>query len=693
MASHHTIVTDPDPIFGRLTWDSVPWHEPIVMVVTAVIFIGAFALFGYTTYKKAWGWLWREWLTSVDHKKIGTMYVIFSIVMLVRGFSDALMMTSQQAIAASGMFGDGYLPPEHFDQIFTAHGVIMIFFVATPLVIGLMNWVVPLQIGARDVAFPFLNSLSFWLSVSGGILINLSLFIGEFAATGWLAYTPLSGITYNPWVGVDYWIWALQISGVGTTLTAVNFIATIIKMRAPGMTLMKMPVFSWTALCTSGLALMIFPILTMTIVMLTLDRYLGFNFFTAGNGGNQMMYVNLIWAWGHPEVYFLVLPAFGIISEVVATFSRKRLFGYSSLVYATIAIMLLSFLVWLHHFFTMGSGASVNSFFGIATMIIAIPTGVKLYNWIFTMYQGRVYFSAAMWWTMAFLLTFTVGGMTGVMLSIPANDFVLHNSAFLVAHFHNTIVGGAVYGYFAGLHYWWPKITGYKLDEKLGKISCVLWSVGFVVAWFPKYLTGFMGMTRRLYVVDQPETTPYLYVSFIGALIILSAIAVQLFNFWYSYRHRNTKALRDLSGDPWNGRTLEWATSSPPPFYNFYAVPQVAERDAFTMLKQKEMAFQRPQTFERIHMPKNTWAGVVISLFATIMGFGLIWYMWWMAVLGAVGILVSWVVRSFERDKDYYVEIDEVARITNQHYDELDQAMADAGFVNRPALTPILAKA
>ncbi|MDO4643395.1 MAG: cytochrome o ubiquinol oxidase subunit I [Cardiobacteriaceae bacterium] len=684
MSAHHTIITDPNPVFGRLYWDSVPWHEPIIMGTVAVIFIAVFAIVAFTTYKKAWGYLWREWFTSVDHKKIGVMYIILSIVMLVRGFADALMMTSQQAAAVSGAFGDGYLPPEHFDQVFTAHGVIMIFFVATPLITGLMNLIVPLQLGARDVAFPFLNSLSFWLATAGAILVNLSLFIGEFAATGWLAYTPLSGIDYNPWVGVDYWIWSLQISGIATTLTAVNFIATIAKMRAPGMTLMKMPVFCWTALCANGLALMIFPILTVAIAMLTLDRYFGFHFFTGGDGGNQMMYVNLVWAWGHPEVYFLVLPAFGIISEVTATFSRKRLFGYASLVYATVAIMLLSFMVWLHHFFTMGSGASVNAFFGIATMVIAIPTGVKLYNWIFTIYKGRVVFSASMWWVMAFLLTFTLGGMTGVMLSIPSNDFVLHNSAFLVAHFHNTIIGGAVYGYFVGMTYWWPKVTGYKLNEKLGKWACALWGIGFVVAWFPKYMTGFRGMTRRLWKVDDPTLAPYLYVSFIGALIILAGIGVMVFNFYYSYRCRNRRDIADPSGDPWNGRTLEWATSSPPAFYNFAIEPNVDDRDALYSMKKQGQAFVRPEHYEPIHMPRNTGAGVIISLSATVMGFALVWYIWWLAFVGFIGMVAAWIWRSFEPSKDYYVQPEEISAIEDKHFKQLDSAMADVDFEHRP---------
>ncbi|MDB2664500.1 cbb3-type cytochrome c oxidase subunit I, partial [Porticoccaceae bacterium] len=498
MSSNHTIVTEPDPIFGRLTLDSIPFEDPIIMTTFTVVTIGALGLVGSILYFGKLKYLWDEWFTSVDHKKIGIMYIIVALIMLFRGFSDALLMRSQQAVAVASESGAGYLPPEHYDQIFTAHGVIMIFFVAMPLIVGLMNIIVPLQIGARDVAFPFLNSLSFWLFVSGALLMNISLFVGEFAATGWLAYPPLSGIEYSPWVGVDYWLWALQISGIGTLLTGVNFVVTILRMRAPGMTLMKMPVFTWTSFCANVLIVVAFPILTVSITLLTLDRYLGTHFFTGDMGGNQMMYVNLIWAWGHPEVYILILPAFGIFSEVTATFSRKRLFGYDSLVWATVCIMLMSFVVWLHHFFTMGAGANVNAFFGIATMIISIPTGVKIFNWLFTMYKGRVEYSASMWWTVSFFLTFTIGGMTGVMLAIPAADFVLHNSLFLVAHFHNVIIGGSLFGYFAGLTYWWPKATGFTLDERLGKWACGLWTVGFFMAFMPLYVLGFMGMTRRL---------------------------------------------------------------------------------------------------------------------------------------------------------------------------------------------------
>ena len=601
------------------------------------------------------------------------MYIIVALVMMVRGFSDAILMRSQQAAST---LDASYLPPEHYDQVFTAHGVIMIFFVAMPLVVGLMNIVVPLQIGARDVAFPFLNSLSFWLFAAGAILVNLSLFIGEFAATGWLAYPPLSGMEYSPWVGVDYWLWSLQISGIGTLLTGVNFIVTIIRMRAPGMKLMQMPVFTWTSLCANTLILLAFPILTVTLTLSTLDRYLGTHFFTNDMGGNQMMYVNLIWAWGHPEVYILVLPAFGIFSEVTATFSRKRLFGYTSLVWATAIIMILSFIVWLHHFFTMGAGASVNAFFGIATMIISIPTGVKIFNWLFTMYKGRVEFSASMWWTIAFLFTFTIGGMTGVMLAIPAANFVLHNSLFVIAHFHNVIIGGAVFGYFAGFTYWFPKATGFTLDEKLGKISCVLWTIGFFVAFMPVYVLGFNGMTRRLNVADNPEWAPLLWIAAFGVCIIATGIATQFYQIYVSIRDR--KKNRDTTGDPWDGRTLEWAISSPPPFYNFATLPEIHDRDEHHYCKEHGLAYQKPQSYQTIHMPKNTGAGVVIGFFSLLFGFAFVWHIWWLVIVAFIAMFAAWITYSFVRSKDYYVEISEVESIEASHLQQVDLARPSA---------------
>ena len=662
-------------MFGKLTLDAIPYHEPIIMVTVAGIIVGGLALLAAITYFGKWKWLWAEWFTSVDHKRIGIMYIIVGLVMMLRGFADAIMMRGQQVLASAGEAG--FLNAHHYDQIFTAHGVIMIFFVATPFIVGLMNLAVPLQIGARDVAFPFLNSLSFWLFVAGVVLINLSLGVGEFAQTGWVAYPPLSGKEYSPGVGVDYWIWSLQVSGLGTTLTGVNFFATIIKMRAPGMTLMKMPVFTWTALCTNVLIIAAFPILTVTIALLTLDRYLGTHFFTNDMGGNMMMYINLIWAWGHPEVYILVLPVFGIYSEVVATFCKKRLFGYTSLVWATIGITVLSFVVWLHHFFTMGSGANVNAFFGIATMIISIPTGVKIFNWLFTMYQGRIQPHSCMLWTTGFIITFSIGGMTGVLLAVPGANFVLHNSLFLIAHFHNVIIGGVVFGCFAGITYWFPKAFGFKLNETWGKRAFWFWIIGFFVAFMPLYVLGFMGMTRRLSQQINPEFHPLLVVASIGAALIGIGVLCQVIQFYVSIRYRRQNL--DLTGDPWDARTLEWATSSPPPFYNFAIVPRIHDRDAFWEQKEKGEAYNKPAAYEEIHMPKNTGAGVVISAFSLVFGFAMIWHIWWLAIIGFVGMVATWIVHSFNEDVDYYVPVKQIEGIENQHFEQLSKAGLNNG--------------
>ncbi|MYM22035.1 cytochrome o ubiquinol oxidase subunit I [Duganella sp. FT135W] len=649
-------------IFGRLSLEAIPYHEPILIGTFAMVAIGGLALLAAMFKFRLWGPLWRDWITSIDHKKIGIMYMVLGIIMLLRGFADALMMRAQQAIA----FGDnpGFLPPHHYDQVFTAHGTIMIFFVAMPLVTGLMNYVVPLQIGARDVSFPFLNNFSFWMTTFGAMLTMVSLFIGEFGKTGWLAFPPLSGIAASPDVGVDYYIWSLQVAGVGTTLSGVNLIATIVKMRAPGMSMMKMPVFTWTALCTNALIVATFPILTITLALLSLDRIAGFNFFTTELGGNPMLYVNLIWIWGHPEVYILILPVFGVFSEIVSTFSGKRLFGYTSMVYATVVITVLSYLVWLHHFFTMGSGASVNSFFGITTMIISIPTGAKIFNWLFTMYKGRIRFTVPMMWTVGFMLTFVIGGMTGVMLAVPPADFVLHNSLFLIAHFHNVIIGGVVFGLFAGINYWFPKAFGYKLDEFWGKVSFWCWLVGFWVAFTPLYIMGFMGVTRRMNHFDDPSLQIYFIVAAIGALIIAAGIGAFLVQLGLSYMNRDK--LRDVTGDPWDGRTLEWATSSPPPDYNFAFTPVVHDSDSWSDMKANQ--YKRPlKDFVDIHMPKNTGAGFIISALSFGFGFAMIWQMWIPAALAFVAMLGAIIVHTFNYKRDYYIKADEVTRTEDAH--------------------------
>ncbi len=647
---------------GKLTWQAIPFDQPIPLAAGAFVILSMVGVLIWVWVKGYIPYLWREWITSVDHKHIGIMYCLLALVMLLRGFIDAAMMRAQQALA---FHAPGYLPPEHYDQIFSAHGTIMIFFVAMPFVVGLMNFVVPLQLGVRDVAFPTLNSVGFWLTAVGALLVNLSLVVGEFARTGWLPYPPLSELAYSPGVGVDYYLWAIQISGIGTLMTGINLVTTILKMRAPGMSHMRMPVFCWTSLASCLLIVAAFPVLTATLAMLLLDRYLDFHFFTNTAGGNAMMFMNLIWAWGHPEVYILALPAFGVFSEVVATFSGKPLFGYRSMVIATMAICILSFTVWLHHFFTMGAGADVNAIFGIASMLIAIPTGVKIYNWLFTMYGGRVRFSSPMLWAIGFMVTFVIGGMTGVLLASPPADFVLHNSLFLVAHFHNTIIGAVVFGVFAGYTFWFPKAFGFTLDERLGKAAFWCWFVGFYVAFVPLYVVGLEGMTRRMQHYDRPEWHPWLLLAGVGALIIFCGIVLQVAQLVVSIRSRERR--RDRTGDPWDGRSLEWATPSPPPAFNFAMLPNVTQEDAYWSAKQQareQMSLVSPEPhYERIEMPRNSAVGFVTAVLAAVTGFSLTWHIWWLVVIGLIFAYVTFVVFAWRDVAEFEISAEDVARI------------------------------
>ncbi len=644
-------------MFGRLNADAFK-HDWIEYAADASMVFGAIFVIALITHYKRWGWLWKEWITSVDHKKIGAMYILFSALMLVKGLVDAGMMRAQQAMAAGDSMG--YLGADHFQQLFTAHGVTMIFFVGMGVMFGLINLVLPLQIGARDVAFPFLNNLSFWLFASGGLFILVSLMIGNYAGTGWSAYPPLSGIKYNPGVGVDYWLWSVQISGAGSLLSGINFLVTILKMRCKGMTLMRMPIFVWASFATMILVVFAFPILTATAAMLSTDRLLDTHIFTSEFGGNPMMYINLFWAWGHPEVYILVLPAFGIFSEVVPVFSHKKLFGYTSMVWAIVAISVLSFIVWLHHFFTMGAGANVNAFFGIMTMIIAIPTGVKVFNWLFTMFRGKITFTTPMYWFLGFITTFTLGGMAGVLMSIPGADFQVHNSLFLIAHFHFVILGGVLFGFFAGYAYWFPKFTGFKLNETWGKRAFWCWLIGFLLAFLPLYLLGFMGATRRLNNYEVLGWQPLFIVAAIGAAVIFCGLGCQVWQLIISIQQRN--ANRDLTGDPWNGRNLEWSTTSPPPFYNFAFIPEVHGRDPFWVSKHSKEV-QPVRKYEDIHMPKNTPVGFCIGVFSFLFGFGLIWHMFYLAGISTVGIIAFAIVHLYQKHPDYHVPAKEVEKI------------------------------
>lgn len=633
-------------LLGRLSWHAFP--QALVTQVAAIgIVIGVLVVLALLTYFKKWGWLWREWLTTTNHKRIGIMYIIVAVLMLLRGLSDAAMIRLQQATSVG--VHNGPFSPDMVQQVFSAHGTIMIFFVAMGLMFGIINLVLPQQLGSRDVAFPFMNALSFWLFTAGMVLVNLSLVIGEFSAAGWLAYPPLSEAKYSPGVGVDYWIWSLQIAGIGSLMSGINFLVTILKNRCKGMSMMKMPMFAWSVFGSMTLVAFAFPILTVTLTLLYFDRAFGMHFFTAGGGGNAMMYVNLIWAWGHPEVYILVLPAFGIYSEIVSTFSRKRLFGYTSMVWAIWAIVFLSFTVWLHHFFTMGAGADVNAVFGIATMLIAIPTGVKIFNWLFTMYRGRIRFTSPMVWFMGFVFLFTMGGVAGVLMAVPPIDFQVHNSLFLVAHFHTMIISGVVFGFFAGLTYWFPKVFGFRMHEGLGKIAAWCWIVGFVLAFGPLYILGLMGATRRLDHYSASLGWQQLFiVAAVGVVVIIAGVCFQLLQLALSIWQRDER--RDLTGDPWDGRTLEWATASPTQEYNFAVLPEVTTRDAFWEMKRSGEA-DKPQAYHDIRVPKNSPHAIIIAGFAFLAGFGFIWHIWWLVVAALFGLLVTVFTHTLSDDE------------------------------------------
>ncbi|WJH36073.1 cbb3-type cytochrome c oxidase subunit I [Paenibacillus sp. CC-CFT747] len=626
--------------------------DPLIYGADVSIALTMIAILFVLTYYKKWGWLWKEWLTTVDHKKIGIMYLISSLLMLFRGGVDALLMRAQLALP-----NVEFLNAEHYNAVFTTHGTIMILFMAMPMMFALFNMVVPLQLGARDVAYPFLNALSFWLFFMGAMLFNLSFVIGGSPDAGWLSYPPLSEMSSSPGVGQNFYIWGIQISGIGSLATGINFMVTILKMRAPGMKMMKMPLFSWSVLSSCVMIIFAFPILTVTLALLFLDRFLGAHFFTLDGGGNPMMYVNLIWMWGHPEVYIVVIPAFGIFSEIVSVFSKKKVFGYKSMVFSMMLISVLSFFTWVHHFFTMGAGADVNAFFAISTMAIGIPTGVKVFNWLFTMFRGRIQMKQPMLWTLAFIPCFVVGGATGVMLAVAPADYQYHNSYFLIAHFHQVLIGGVVFGYLAGIYYWWPKLFGFKLDERLGKWAFWLWNIGFYLCFMPQYALGFMGMTRRVYTYGwDMGWAPYNIVSTVGAFMMGIGFIFQVWQISYSIK----KGDRDLTGDPWGGRTLEWSIPSPPPVYNFAVVPEVKEQDAWWDMKEKGLDKVRPDHYEPIHMPKNSSIPFIMSVFWFVAGFGFVFGWMWMAVPGMIGVFGCLIARSFSYDTDYYIPAEEV---------------------------------
>lgn len=648
-------------LYGKLTSEAIPhvWYT-IGGTVSIILMIVGICI--YLTKTNRWGWLWNDWLTSTDPKKIGTMYILFAGLMFARGMLDAGMVWLQQSIAVDSA---GYLTPDHFQQIFTSHGDIMVFFVTMGLFFGVMNWIIPLQIGARDLAFPFLNSLGLWLTVAGGVMINFFFIIGgDFANTGWLAIAPFSELEFNPGQGVDYLIWSLQLSGLGSLFAGINFIATIIKRKAPGMTMMRLPLFVWASFCGMVLVISAFPVLTATTLLLWLDRFFDMHFFTTGSGGNQMMYTNLIWMWGHPEVYILIIPAFGVFSEIVQTFSQKRIAGYTSMVVALILITMLSYLVWLHHFFTMGAGADVNAFFGFITLLIGIPSGVQVFNWILTMSRGKVIFQTPMYYFMGFGVLFLIGGMAGLFMATPPADFQVHNSLFLVAHFHTMIVGIALFGFFAAMNYWFPKIWGFTLDERLGKRAFWLWFVGFFLSFIPLYILGFKGAARRLdHYASATEFQPLYITCFIGFLFLVAGLITQLRQLYVSFKEQDKN--RDTTGDPWNGRTLEWSTPSPPPFYNFAIIPKVTSAEEFWTMKKE--GIKPSKDYKDFHVPKNTAWGIYISIFAFIMSFGVVWHIYWLILLGLIAVVACIIILSFDEHMEYVLPAKEVARIEKEH--------------------------
>lgn len=628
--------------------------DPMILGAQLSIALTIVGIVVVLSYFKKWTWLWREWLTTVDHKKIGIMYILSAVVMFFRGGMDGLLMKAQLSRPEAE-----FLTSQHYNEIFTTHGIIMILFMAMPFLIGLMNVVVPLQIGARDVAFPQLNALSFWLFFSGAMLFNISFVIGGSPDAGWTSYFPLAGKEFSPGIGNNYYAIALQIAGIGTLMTGINFIVTILKMRTKGMSLMKIPMFTWTTLITSVIIVAAFPIFTVALGLMTFDRLFETHFFTISGGGMPMLWANLFWLWGHPEVYIVALPAFGIFSEVVATFSRKTLYGYTSMVIAIVGIAFLSMIVWVHHFYTMGAGPAVNSFFSITTMLIAVPTGVKMFNWLFTMRKGRIKFTTAMLWTLAFIPTFTIGGVTGVMLAMGAADYQYHNTHFLVAHFHYVLIPGVVFAVFAALYYWWPKMFGHMLNEKIGKWHFWLFNIGFNLTFMPMFLLGLDGMTRRMYTYSESTGWgPLNLLSASGSIILAAGFVAFCYNIYWSFRY----ASRDVPSDPWDARTLEWYTATPVQHYNFAKLPEIKTLDAFWHMKKNGQTKLVETRLEKIHMPSNSGLPFVMSTVFGIAGFLLVFEWHLAAAVATIGIIICLILRSFDYDDGYYVSVDEVKK-------------------------------
>jgi len=607
-----------------------------------------------------------DWLTTVDHKKIGILYLIAGGFFFLVGGLEAILIRLQLIAPQLHLVG-----AQTFNELITMHGTTMIFLAAMPMIFGIMNAIVPLQIGARDVAFPFLNSLGFWTFLFGGLLLNISFIVGSVPDGGWTMYAPLSSTTYTTHHGADYYVVGLQIAGIGTLIGGINFLVTIINMRAPGMTFMRMPMFTWASFITSALILFAFPALTVGLAALMFDRLFGGNFFDPTMGGNVVLWEHIFWIFGHPEVYILIMPAFGIISEVVSTFSRKRLFGYSSMVFATVLIGFLGFMVWAHHMFTTGMGPIANSLFSIATMLIAIPTGIKIFNWVFTMWGGSIKFTAANLFAVGFIPTFVMGGVTGVMLSVAPADYQYHDTYFVVAHFHYVIVGGLILGIFSGLHYWWPKMFGRVLNEKLAYLTFWTFYIGFHLTFFVQHFLGLMGMQRRVWqYLDGMGFNEMNLISTIGALLMGVGTIVFLINVFVTA----TKPA-NAPNDPWeDGRTLEWTISSPPPEYNFAQTPLVRNYDAYWHEKMEGNTGMTPvEPIGPIHMPSPSILPFFMAVGLFVAGFGFMYAPDWgtlgsikighvVGIAGLVITLLCMFLRSIIDDHGFHISEEEILK-------------------------------
>lgn len=609
------------------------------------------------TEKRSFGSFLWDYLTTVDHKKIAHLYLAGGGLFFILGGLEALVIRIQLIRPQNDFVSAGF-----YNEMITMHGTTMIFLAAMPIIIALMNAVMPLQIGARDVAFPFLNALSFWLFFFGGTLLNLSFIFGGAPDAGWTSYASLA--MQSPGHGVDFYVMGLQLAGAGTLMGGINFIATIVTMRAPGMTYMRMPLFTWATFITSVLILFAFPPLTINLFLLMFDRMFDTAFFNVALGGNTIIYQHLFWIFGHPEVYILILPLFGMFSDLFSTFSRKRLFGYTAMVFATMLIAFLGFMVWAHHMFTVGLGPVANSIFAVGTMAIAVPTGIKIFNWLLTMWGGQVTINTAMLWALGFIPSFTIGGMTGVMLGSNVADYQYHDTYFVVAHFHYVIVGGTVFGLFAALHYWWPKMFGRILNEKLGKFTFWNFFVGFHLTFFIQHFLGLMGMPRRYWVFLHDQGLELgNFISTIGAFFMAIGVIAFLFNVVY------TAAKGEKAGaDPWDGRTLEWSISSPPPYYNFEQLPLVRGLDPLWIEKMEGDGTIPPgEPLGDVHMPNGSILPFLMSLGFFVAGFGFIYqvdhHLWYLALYGGMAFSIGcMVVRSVKDDHGYYIPKEELQK-------------------------------